>query len=183
MMKRITNYSQKARGMTFIEVLIALVIMVTGILGAVAMQAMAKKGSFDAMQRSLASSLAQDIIERMRSNDATALGNYAGTDYGVTLNAIPSKRCIASDGLCTSAEMNTNDLYEWESALMGADVKKGSSNAGGLVDARACVTVNNNAINVVITWQGRTEIVNGSTEGCGDSGNKRRQVLVEAFIY
>ena len=68
-------------GMTFIEVLIALVIMVTGILGAVAMQATAKKGSFDAMQRALASALAQDIIERMRSNDATTLANYAGTEY------------------------------------------------------------------------------------------------------
>ena len=59
--------------MTFIEVLIALVILIMGILGAVAMQATAKKGSFDAMQRSVASALAQDIIERMRGNDATAL--------------------------------------------------------------------------------------------------------------
>ena len=55
--------------MTFIEVLIALVILIMGILGAVAMQATAKKGSFDAMQRSVASALAQDIIERMRGND------------------------------------------------------------------------------------------------------------------
>ena len=71
MPQRPNNRSAKQKGMTFIEVLIALVIMVTGILGAVAMQATAKKGSFDAMQRSLASSLAQDIIERMRSNNAT----------------------------------------------------------------------------------------------------------------
>ena len=61
------------KGMTFIEVLVALLILVTGILGAVAMQATAKKGSFDAMQRSVASALAQDILERMRSNDSTAL--------------------------------------------------------------------------------------------------------------
>jgi type IV pilus assembly protein PilV len=32
------------------------------------MQAVAQKSSFDAMQRSIASSLAQDIIERMRNN-------------------------------------------------------------------------------------------------------------------
>lgn len=173
----------KQKGMTFIEVLIALVIMVTGILGAVAMQATAKKGSFDAMQRSLASSLAQDIVERMRSNDATALANYVGTDYGETLNAIPGKRCHTSGGLCTVTEMADNDKYEWELALMGGDVKNGSNNAGGLVDARACVNVNNNAVTVVITWQGRTELVNGSTEGCGDTGSKRRQVLVEAFVF
>lgn len=177
------NHFQKEKGMTFIEVLIALVIMVTGILGAVAMQATAKKGSFDAMQRSLASSLAQDIIERMRSNDATALANYTGTDYGVVLNAAPNKRCKTVDGLCTATEMANNDQYEWELALMGADVKNGTNNTGGLVDARACVSVNNNAVTVVITWQGRTELVNGSTEDCGDTGSKRRQVLVEAFVF
>ncbi|MCI2283138.1 type IV pilus modification protein PilV [Colwellia sp. MSW7] len=68
--------TKKQRGMTFIEVLVSLFIMVTGILGAVAMQANAKKGSFDAMQRSLASSLTQDIIERMRSNDFNTIGAY-----------------------------------------------------------------------------------------------------------
>jgi len=183
MFKTMKSQTTKEHGMTFIEVLIALFIMVTGILGAVAMQATAKKASFDAMQRSIASSLAQDMIERMRSNDATALVNYAGTDYGVDLNALPSKRCNTSDGLCTTTEMATNDQYEWELALMGADVKNGTDNAGGLVDARACVNVSNNAVTVVITWQGRTELVNGSTEGCGDTGNERRQVLVEAFVF
>jgi type IV pilus assembly protein PilV len=183
MMMNAKNHSKKQLGMTFIEVLVALVIMVTGILGAVAMQATAKKGSFDAMQRSLASSLAQDIVERMRSNDATVLANYSGTDYGVKLNDVPSKRCKTSDGLCTTTEMTTNDQYEWELALMGANVTNDTKNAGGLVNARACISVNNSAVTVVVTWEGRTELVNGSTESCGDSGNKRRQVLVEAFIF
>ncbi len=183
MQKSLIHNKAKQAGMTFIEVLIALVIMVTGILGAVAMQATAKKGSFDAMQRSLASSLAQDIIERMRSNDSSALTNYAETNYGVTLDAVPSKRCKTSGGLCTTTEMANNDKYEWELALMGADVKSGTHNAGGLVNARACIGVNNNAVTVVITWQGRTELVNGSTESCGDTGSRRRQVLVEAFIF
>jgi type IV pilus assembly protein PilV len=179
------NVNQK--GMTFIEVLIALVIMVTGILGAVAMQATAKKGSFDAMQRSLASSLAQDILERMRTNGATNLNSYAGTDYGVALNGLPDKRCRTSAGLCSTAEMVTNDQYEWELALMGADVKNGTSNAGGLVGARACIVVpaapNNNRVTVVVTWQGRSALVNGNTQSCGDANSKRRQVLVEGFIY
>lgn len=173
----------KQKGMTFIEVLIALVIMVTGILGAVAMQATAKKGSFDAMQRSLASSLAQDIIERMRGNNSAVLASYAGTNYGLVLNAIPGNRCNTSVGVCNGAEMTTNDLYEWEKALMGADVTNGTKNTGGLIDARGCVNVNNNAVTVVITWQGRTELVNGSSESCGDTNSKRRQVLVEAFVF
>ena len=77
---------QRQNGMTFIEVIIAMVILVVGILGAVAMQASAKKGSFDAMQRSIASALAQDILERMRSNNAGALNLYNGLTFG---QAIP----------------------------------------------------------------------------------------------
>ncbi|MCI2283139.1 hypothetical protein L3081_06690 [Colwellia sp. MSW7] len=106
-----------------------------------------------------------------------------GTDYGATLNAVPTKRCRTSAGLCSAAEMAINDQYEWELALMGADVTNGGDSAGGLVNARACVSVNNNAVTVVITWEGRTELINGSTEGCGTTGSQRRQVSVEAFVF
>lgn len=176
---------QKRIGMTFIEVLIALFILVTGILGAVAMQASAKKGSFDAMQRSLASALAQDIIERMRANDADALASYAKTDFGVALDSVPAKRCNLSTNVCTPAEMVINDMYEWELALMGADVLQGTakSKAGGLVGARGCIAQAANAVTVVISWQGRTDITDSKkVAGCGIAGSKRRQIVVEAFI-
>ena len=171
-------------GMTFIEVLVALVLIVTGILGAVAMQATAKKGSFDAMQRSLASSLAQDIIERMRVNDPTALANYAGTDYGAALNAAPGNRCDDPAAVCTPAAMNTNDEYEWELALMGADALQGTTKVGGLTGARGCITVTNtNEVSVTISWQGRTKTTDSSTGTCGTSGKKRRQITIGAFIF
>ncbi len=82
-----THYSFLKRrnlqtGLTFVEVLIALFIIVTGILGAVAMQATAKQSSFDAMQRSLASSLAEDLIARMRATNPANLAGYDADDYG-----------------------------------------------------------------------------------------------------
>lgn len=178
------------RGMTFIEVLVALVILVTGILGAVAMQATAKKGSFDAMQRSVASSLAQDILERMRSNDSSTLflNAYNGV-YGETANAVPAVRCDAPATLCTPAQLAINDLYEWELNLMGADVKNGTANSGGLIGARGCIAHLNNFVTVVVSWQGREETSDGATDNstyaknCGTSGDKRRQLVVEAFIF
>jgi type IV pilus assembly protein PilV len=176
------NNIYKNNGMTFIEVLVALVILVTGILGAVAMQASAKKGSFDAMQRSLASALAQDIIERMRSNDATTLVSYARTDYGATLDSVPAKRCNTLAGICTPAEMVINDQYEWEFSLMGADVTNGTNNIAGLVGVRGCISHAANAVTVVVSWEGRTEISDAAKNDCGSAGNKRRQVVVEAFI-
>lgn len=182
----------KTQGMTFIEVLIALVILVTGILGAVAMQATAKKGSFDAMQRSLASALAQDIIERMRSNSsATAvLSTYEG-NYGATALAVPATRCDSPGALCTTAQMTTNDLYEWTQSIRGGDVTANGANTGGLVNAIGCITETANAVTVAISWQGRTATTDGAVAGvdfttnsnCGSASDRRRQVFVEAFIY
>jgi type IV pilus assembly protein PilV len=174
---------KKQQGMTFIEVLIALVITVTGILGAVAMQATAKQGSFDAMQRSLASSLAQDIIARIRANDASNLAAYAAADYGVELNEEPPIRCSQPAALCDSAQMITNDIYEWELALVGGDVTVNGKNSGGLINGRGCVFQNNNAVTVVVSWQGRNEISDSKKmDGCGSADKKRRQVVVQAFI-
>jgi type IV pilus assembly protein PilV len=185
---KVTNGQQ---GMTLIEVMVALIILVTAILGAVALQATAKQSSFDAMQRSIASSLAQDIVERMRSNDSSndssVLANYEGT-YGNSAVSNPPT-CNANNSLCTSAQIATLDLFEWEQSLMGADVMKETSKAGGLVGASACIVHENNAMTVVISWQGRTKIKDGATlnstfaKNCGTTGDRRRQVVVNAFIY
>ena len=175
------------KGFTLIEVLVALFILSTGILGAVAMQASAKKGSFDAMQRSMASTLAQNIIERMRGNDAQVgtnvldgyNGNY-GTDPLIVEPA--SNRC---DVECTPAQLTTNDLYEWEQSLTGAD----SMGVGGLSGVVGCIEHSNNAVTIAISWEGREETSDGAVnnddtfgEGCGSSSTKRRQIVVNAFI-
>ncbi|KGJ91845.1 type IV pilus modification protein PilV [Colwellia psychrerythraea] len=184
LLRSLTNNTQK--GMTFIEVLVALVIMVTGILGAVAMQVTAKQGSFDAMQRSIASSLAQDIIARIRANDANNLAAYATNgieDYGVTLNPLPAITCNGINAQCTPAQMVTNDIFEWERALVGADVTSGVQNSGGLINGRGCVLRTGNALTVVVSWQGRNEMTDSQkSDGCGAAGKKRRQVVVQAFI-
>jgi len=189
------NQIIKEKGMTFIEVLIALVIMVTGILGAVAMQATAKKGSFDAMQRSLASALAQDIIERMRSNDALPingiLNTYAGIYGAADPGVAPVPACNAPGALCNSAQMVATDLYQWTQLLRGANVTSGGQNVGGLTNAIGCVTENNNTVTVTVSWQGRTSTQDGAAANanfatnaaCGTANNKRRQVHIQAFIF
>lgn len=181
---------QRQNGMTFIEVIIAMVILVVGILGAVAMQASAKKGSFDAMQRSIASALAQDILERMRSNNAGALNVYNGLTFGQVIpeNA-PNPRCDSAAALCNPGQMATADLYEWEINLLGADVTNDGENTGGLVGALACIQHINNAVVVVISWEGREAISDGAAnniafaKNCGTSTDKRRQIVVNGFIF
>jgi len=172
--------------MTLIEVLIALVLLVTSILGAVAMQASAKKGSFDAMQRSLASSLAQDIIERMRGNNVAVLDSYAGNDYGknVDLDAAENiNRCDDVNDVCDFAELATNDLFEWEVSLIGANITNDDDNKGGLVGAVGCISHNNGNVVVAVSWEGREETLDGAIDtSCGEVSTRRRQILVNAFI-
>jgi type IV pilus assembly protein PilV len=172
----------KQAGMTFIEVLIALVIMVTGILGAVAMQATAKKGSFDAMQRSLASSLAQDILERMRSNNPANLNVYAGTYGAIDPGAAPAPACNTPGTSCTSAQLMATDIHQWTQSLRGADVTLDGNNVGGLIDGRGCITEANNTVTITITWQNRAETTDGGGGACGTINNKRRQLSINAFI-
>ncbi|TPH19236.1 type IV pilus modification protein PilV [Litorilituus lipolyticus] len=174
---------KKNKGMTFIEVLVALIIIVTGILGAVAMQATAKQGSFDAMQRSLASSLAQDILARMRANNVTELANYVGT-YGENAPAGQIPDCTTAASQCSPAQIRTVDLFEWTQLLRGANVQLGGVNNGGLIEARGCITSAANAVTVIVTWQGRTGTVDGGqAANCGEASDKRRQVRVDGFIF
>lgn len=177
------NTKNKNKGMTFIEVLVALVIMVTGILGAVAMQATAKKSSFDAMQRSLASSLAQDIIERIRGNNSSTLSLYAANSPYGSGKITSAPTCNSTALLCTPAEMVTHDLFGWEQALMGANAINDTKKVGGLVGGLGCLTVDGNSVKVVITWQSKVATLDSEyAETCGSSTNTRRQVVINAFI-
>lgn len=181
--------AKKQSGMSFIEVLISLFIIVTGILGAIAMQATAKKGSFDALQRSLASALTQDIVERMRNNNPAALNLYVGT-YGADAEDEPDSRCDGPAALCnTAAEIRANDVFEWSQALRGSNtLTAGGNSAGGLIDAVGCIAVANNTATITISWQGRETTQDGASNNsdaaqeCGAEGNARRQITLQTFI-
>lgn len=184
-MNKLSLLSQRKKaqqGMTFLEVLVALAIIVTGILGAVAMQATAKQASFDAMQRSLASSLAQDIIAKMRTNNPNNLANYIGDDYGIDPGDAPDPACNQVNVQCDAAQMSAVDIFEWELALSGGDVTNGLDARGGLVGGVGCISQVGNAVTVVVTWQGNNETTDSGRSNCGTAGATKRQVIVEAFI-
>lgn len=71
----------REKGVGLIEVLIAVLVLSVGLLGMVAMQITAKRNSFEAAQRSIATGLSRDILERIRSNPgevATYVSNLGG---------------------------------------------------------------------------------------------------------
>lgn len=183
---------QQQRGFTLIEALVAFIVLSAGLIGTVAMQAVAKRNSYDAMQRAQALAIANDIIERMRANKQTGQAVLAGysRNYGTGQTAIgaPTILCRGVAANCNAAEMMESDRFEWSQRLLGADVTRGTLQAGGMVDAVGCVNVQANGnVTVVVSWQGRENMVDAAGSAfetaCGVAGAARRQVVVSTFIY
>ena len=77
--------SLRARGFTLLEVLVALLVLSFGLLGMAGLQATGLRNNNNALQRTHASVLALDVIERMRVNRADA----AAGAYNLTMAADP----------------------------------------------------------------------------------------------
>ncbi|WP_035482633.1 type IV pilus modification protein PilV [Gallaecimonas xiamenensis] len=172
---------RNSRGFSLLEVLVALVVLSFGILGAVAMQLAAKRGSFGALERTQAMSLANDYIERARSNPLT-IASYAGTmGYGQTV-AVASK--CARAAVCDSAALAAWDKYQWHQELQGIRTKEGNASIPLLQNAVGCVSVANNLMTVTLSWEGIQATSDGAIDGnCGTASTRRRQLQVKSVVW
>lgn len=103
------------RGATLLEVMIALMIFSIGMLGLAALQVTGMRESGNAEKRTQATLVANDIVERMRSNiTATSAGDYAAVNYGtIDCTNPPVNYCEDNGGTnaatCTTAQMAVFD--------------------------------------------------------------------------
>lgn len=163
-------------GMSLIEVLISVLVLAIGILGMAGLQMNAKQTNFEALQRSTASSLVQNMMERMRANPtAVALESYE-TDQ----SSAPSPDCTVT--ACEPDDLAHWDRWEWEQLLEGAS----ESGRGGLVDPAACITHDSGEVTVTVYWTGLADIKHTSANACasltaGDI-SKIRVLELRAFV-
>jgi type IV pilus assembly protein PilV len=116
--------SQHAQeGMTLIEVLVALVILTVGLLGAAAIQLNALKYTDSSRMTSQASFIAYDIMDRIRAN--------SGADYTVT-PPTSGNLSVARD----------QDLYDFTTNII---------NFGGAT-ATGTIALNQRVYTITITW-------------------------------
>ena len=101
-----------------IEVLITIVITAFGLLGLAGLQAFSLKNSQSSSQRLVASALATDITDRLRTNYQGVI-NGAYNKPNVTDYQTAVASCTSVTG-CTSAELAQNDLYEWQRRVAAA---------------------------------------------------------------
>lgn len=176
--------SRHARGFTLVEVMITVFVVAIGLLSAAALQAVSKKAAFDAVQRSSANTLAQDLIERMRGN-RLELQRYAPGGTTREINAVTAGDLTAQicdkDTSCSSTQLAAHDLYEWWRGLEGAaeQLVEGSgsaavrSAAGGLRSPTGCITRAREScrVEVAIAWRGTSLTTQGDASTPEDPTN------------
>lgn len=173
--------NKEAKGFSLIEVMVSLVILVIGLIGIFNLHIVAKRGSFESFQQTQASYYTNDIINRMKLN-RTQLGSYAGT-YSGTPDSVTACSGIA----CTPSQMHLWDIFEWQSAFMGATETVGTQNVGGLDTPTSCIMVNGNDVTVVMSWKGiRATSDSIRFPDCGSSSdsssNRRRVYSIQTVI-
>ncbi len=146
----------KSRGFTLIEVLITVFVAGIGLLAVAGLQAMSKKFNYDAVQRTTASTLAQSMVESMRTNPGF-LDSYITADASSMSSAVD---CGAADARCSPLEIAAYDLQRWSQSLSGAEARVDGEDVGGLVDATGCIQKGGvtGLYTVAIAWRGITGI-------------------------
>lgn len=171
--KELTVMKNQQKGLSLIEVMVSLVILVVGLIGIFNLHIIAKRGSFESFQQTQATYLANDIINRMKLN-RSQLSSYADTYTGAKTAV---KSCQIN--ICTTAETLLWDQYQWDQSLIGAAEQVGGQNVGGLDSPIACITESAGVVSVVIAWRGIREMSASSIAetDCGSTLGKRRRVF------
>lgn len=121
-----------SRGITMIEVLVALIILSIGLLGLASLQANSLKYNQSAYMRTQATQYAYDIADRMRANRDVALGG----GYDIAL----------ADAAPTSTSVVDQDLAAW------------LGDVATLPNGDASIVRNNQQFTITVQWEDdRTE--------------------------
>jgi len=137
------NYGRE-RGVTLIEVMVAVFITAIGLLGAAALQLNALKYTDSARTTSQATFIAYDILDRIRANaDSSNLASYTMTDI-------------------SSAPSSAGNILQQDKMDFAENVSNLSEGAG-------TITINGASVTVTITW---SESRANKAAGGGDSGEQ-----------
>ncbi|MFN0160373.1 MAG: type IV pilus modification protein PilV [Burkholderiales bacterium] len=131
MMRRL-QHRVPATGFTLVEVMVAIVILSFGLLGVAGLMVLGIQNTYSSQQRSTATQLAYDMIDRMRSNQAgvaldtlgTATNGYNRPSNDVAVDPLYTTQaagCLNTSGpavgTCTAAELASQDAFEWQQAI------------------------------------------------------------------
>lgn len=149
---------RRRRGGLMIEVLVAMLLCAFALLGFAGMQAHATSVEFEALQRSQALVLVDDMVSRLNAN-RTRAADYVSTGL---IGAGPLQDCTGLVGA-------PRDLCEWGNLLRGSSESRGGTQVGAMLNARGCITQAFNSTDryvISVVWNGITP-TGGPTSLCG----------------
>ena len=156
-----------------IEVLVTLVIILLGLLGAVGLMARANTAQMESYQRVQAVILLEDMRNRIEANRevATCYSNgLTGMQLGTGYSGTPS--CTA--GTAAQNAQAVRDMTDWNALLLGTAEAKSGANIGAMLGARGCISeidAANNIYMISVVWQGMApSVVPKVTCGQGQYG-------------
>lgn len=156
------------RGFSLIEVMVAIVILAFGVMGAVGMQAFALQANRDARLQAQAAGLARELAEMMRGNKkiavdtASANNPYLG-EWGSPITVTSADYCLsvanAATGCATTLNVARAEMTDWlsrvKAELPGARVSvcfdSAPYDANGLAQW-ACTTAGADMTYIKIGW-------------------------------
>lgn len=145
-MKRVA--ARGSAGFTLVEVLVALVVLAFGMLALARLLARAGEAEIEAVQRTQAMALAQDMVDRINLNRRNA-NQYVG-EYVVQSGP---RQCV--NGADPATAVYERDRCEWTNQLQGAQVLDEGRPIGAPLAARGCITSPApNVYVVAVAWQG-----------------------------
>lgn len=155
------------RGVTMLEVLITIVIVVFGLLGLAGLQARMQAAELESYQRTQALVLQQDMVDRLTTNRKNAQQYVTDPTAGVGTGTALVADCAPLP------TVHERDLCEWSNALLGAAEKSGTNAVGAIIGARGCITnpVTTPPLEFVISvaWQGMTATAPPGGSACGQT--------------
>ena len=175
------NSPAKQSGLSMIEVLVTLLILMVGLLGLASLQMQGLRSEMESYQRVQALILLQDMVGRINANRVNA-ADYVVSDIGTAGDGQPAD--------CTALSGQPRDRCEWSNALKGAAEKSGTASVGAIIGGRGCVTlisVTDRTYQVSVAWQGLGKTLAQTTNECGkdkygDDDAQRRVVSLTLRI-
>lgn len=117
-MTRMPMNPGRQRGVSLVEVLVALLVVSLGVLAVTGLQATAARYGKTSEFRAMATLLASDIADRMRANKpAVDAGSYALSGEFSPIDDVPEIPSCAIANACTEPELAAIDIAEWKRAL------------------------------------------------------------------
>ena len=187
------------RGFTIVEVMVSVMIFSIGLIGVARLQVVAKQSNYDAVQRVTATTIAQDLLSKMRANNGS-LNTYVADTGTNQINyddatSQPAPVCTGAN-TCNAEQLASQDLWAVEQDLVGvAEQDSDGNSVGGLTLPTLCITAvdedgnvesggESGIYTVAIAWRGKAALSNPTANTCGSAtglygtNNEYRRLLV-----